>query len=153
MIDTTRDTTIKKSFSMFSSQINRVRREMMDSIYHAKFAVGERFSLTRVYYKSDAAQLLPGSKQELTDLINILNRYPMLEIEVIGYTDATAGEDYNLSLSRQRAKEVYDYMIANGIAKDRLKYRGAGKTEYIGDNNIEAGRQMNRRVEFRVTKM
>jgi len=77
----------------------------------------------------------------------------MLEIEIIGYTDALAGEEYNLALSRQRAKQVYEYMIANGIARERLKYRGAGKTEYIGDNNIEAGRQLNRRVEFRVSHL
>ncbi len=151
--DSTQDTTIKKNFFQLSTEIKRTRVEMLDSVYHHKFRIGERFSLTRVYYKTDKYDLLEGSRVELNDLISIMNRYPMLEIEIIGYTDAIAGEEYNLILSRNRARSVYDYMVANGISKDRLKYRGAGKTEYVGDNSSEAGRQLNRRVEFRISKM
>ena len=151
--DSIQDTLMKKNFAVMASEIKKARVEMLDSVYHHKFRVGERFTLTRVYYRSANYDLLPGSITELNDLISVLNRYPMLEIEVIGYTDAIAGEEYNLILSRNRAKAVYDYLVANGISKDRLKYRGAGKSEYVADNNLEAGRQLNRRVEFRISKM
>ncbi len=151
--DSIHDATIKKNFETLSTDIKKTRVELLDSIYHAMFHVGDRFTLTRIYFKNDHADLLPGSKTEINDLITLLNRYPKLEIEIIGFTDAMAGEAYNSALSKKRAEAVYNYLVANGIAKDRLKMRGAGKSEYVGDNDSETGKQLNRRVEFRVTKM
>jgi len=151
--DSTRDTLIRKTFAVLSNDLKRARMEMMDTVYRSKFRVGDRFTLTRVYFKTNSFDLLPGSKIELNDLINVLNRYPMLEIEIIGNTDDIAGEELNYTLSKNRALSVQDFLIGNGISKDRLRIRGAGKEDFIAPNDNELGKQLNRRVEFRITRM
>ena len=144
---------IVKNFETLKNYVDRTKMELNDSIYKNKFRVGEKFTLTRIYFKTNQATLLQGSRQELEELASVLQRYPKLEIEILGYTDHLAGEEYNRKLGEKRAKSVYDYLVANGVSKDRLKYTGVGKNSYVADNDSDAGRQMNRRVEFKVTKM
>ena len=73
-----------------------------------------------------------------------------LKIEIDGYTDNTGGDDYNLKLSEQRAKAVFDFLVGKGIPKNRLSYKGFGKNNPVADNATEEGRKLNRRIEFKV---
>jgi len=65
-------------------------------------------------------------------------------------TDSMGSKEHNLQLSEKRAKAVVDYLINNGIDKDRLSYKGMGSTASASDNATTKGRQLNRRVEFRL---
>ena len=69
-------------------------------------------------------------------------------IVVIGYTDNVGGRDSNLTLSRNRAEAVRDYLVAKGIPKDLLEARGMGPDNPMADNDSVEGRAQNRRVEI-----
>jgi hypothetical protein len=68
--------------------------------------------------------------------------------EIGGHTDNTGPREFNMQLSRARARSVRQYLIAHGIAPQRLGAQGYGPDRPLGDNNSEAGRAQNRRVEF-----
>jgi len=79
-----------------------------------------------------------------------MNQNQDLIVEISGHTDNTGSEEHNLSLSENRAKAVCDYLIAKGIKKERLLYKGFGSSKAIADNETEEGKALNRRTEFRV---
>lgn len=115
--------------------------------------VGANFVLENIFFDYDKSLLLQQSFYELHRLIDILNKYPKLKIEVGGHTDSRGSVDYNLRLSETRAKAVVDYLISKGIDPRRLQYKGYGKSKPIDTNDTEAGRLRNRRVEFTILSM
>jgi len=90
------------------------------------------------------------SKYELNKLVDFLKKNSTLKIELDGHTDNVGDKKANLVLSQNRAKAVCDYLIANGIAKERLTYKGFGDTMPVVLNDSDEHRQMNRRTEFKV---
>jgi outer membrane protein OmpA-like peptidoglycan-associated protein len=74
-------------------------------------------------------------------------------IQINGHTDSRGTDAYNQELSERRARAVVDYLVQNGIDPGRATSRGFGSTRPVADNQTEAGRQLNRRVEFVVVKM
>lgn len=98
----------------------------------------------------------PEFLPELNETVRILNDNPTLSVLIEGYADAIGSESFNLSLSRARADAVRDYLVASGIAADRLRVVGRGEIEPLapnarddGSDNPE-GRAVNRRVELSV---
>ena len=73
---------------------------------------------------------------------------PKLKLEIQGHTDNVGGVDYNMTLSENRARAVYDALISRGIEPSRLRYRGFGFSRPIASNDTEEGRAKNRRTEF-----
>jgi len=114
--------------------------------------VGDILELRNIFFEFDKAELLPESKQELDMLVDLLYDYPHMEVEISGHTDNIGGEQYNLKLSEARAKAVVDYLINNKTDRSRLAYKGYGYSKPIATNDTEEGRQLNRRVEFKVEK-
>jgi OOP family OmpA-OmpF porin len=88
----------------------------------------------------------------LDEAVGVLKEHSGLRLAITGHTDSVGSRDRNLQLSEQRAQAVKDYMVEKGIAEDRLQARGAGPDEPIGDNATAAGRQSNRRIEFRIVQ-
>ena len=80
----------------------------------------------------------------------MLADYPSLRVEISGHTDDRGKRDKNLGLSQDRADAVKQYMVDKGIDAGRITTRGAGPDEPIGDNKTKAGRQQNRRIEFKL---
>ena len=109
---------------------------------------GEIIQLENIYFDLDKADFLPRSFPELGKLINLMKRYPTLEIEIHGHTDNQGDPDYNDKLSLSRAKAVADYLSVNQISKHRTSYKGFGSTIPIASNETKSGRMANRRVEF-----
>jgi len=109
--------------------------------------------LHNVYFEFDKAELHPRSEKELQQLVTIMAANPVMEIEIIGHTDDMGSEDYNLKLSELRANSVKKYLIKNNISSSRLVTAGKGNAEPMATNATEAGRQKNRRIEFRILKM
>lgn len=117
------------------------------------FQVGATFILKNIYFDFDKSVLLQQSYVELQGLLQVLNRYPKMKIEVGGHTDGRGSEEYNQRLSESRAHAVADYLCNNGIDKRRLQYKGYGKTKPIDSNDTDEGRARNRRVEFVILSM
>ena len=82
----------------------------------------------------------------------MMNTYKTLVIEISGHTDNVGSAASNIRVSEARAKAVVDYLINNGIPTSRLTYKGYGFDEPIAPNTTEEGRQLNRRVEFKILK-
>ncbi|HMO40444.1 MAG TPA: OmpA family protein [Saprospiraceae bacterium] len=104
--------------------------------------------LRNVFFETGSAALRPESKAELNRLKTLLETHPKMKIRINGHTDNVGAEAANLQLSEQRAKAVYDYLLQNGIAAERLGYKGFGESLPIDTNDTPAGRQRNRRTEF-----
>ncbi|MDR1006593.1 MAG: OmpA family protein [Bacteroidales bacterium] len=114
------------------------------------YEVGQVVVLKDIFFDFDKSILLPQSYIELNNLLDVLNKYPQMTIELRGHTDNYGTDAYNLPLSQRRAAAVYDYLIAHGIDKSRLSYKGYGAKIPIADNNTDEGRAKNRRVEFSI---
>jgi outer membrane protein OmpA-like peptidoglycan-associated protein/tetratricopeptide (TPR) repeat protein len=106
--------------------------------------------LKNIFFDTDKYDLKPQSTTELEKLLDLLNKNPKIKIEISGHTDNVGDDKYNQTLSENRAKAVYDYLINKSIAKERLTYKGYGETVPIDTNDTEEGRANNRRTEFKV---
>lgn len=104
-----------------------------------------------VRFEYDKSDLTAQAKANLDKLITVFNEYPDTDILVVGFTDSKGSDAYNQGLSERRASSVVSYLKAKGISSSRLKSIGQGETNPRGDNNTEAGRAQNRRVEFGIT--
>lgn len=67
---------------------------------------------------------------------------------IIGHTDSTGNDEYNMDLSKRRAQSVADYLVSTGIDPDKLRVVGRGENDPIASNNSEEGRAQNRRVDI-----
>lgn len=101
-----------------------------------------------IEFEYDKADILPQSIPLLNQVIDALNRNPKMKILICGHTDDIGSDEYNLKLSKQRAKAVYDYLVKNGIKPERLKTEGYGKTKPLVPNDSDENRRINRRTEF-----
>lgn len=84
------------------------------------------------------------------DKIVMLMKRTNLSIEIKGHTDNVGKADFNLELSKKRAKSVYDYLIKKGVNSSKLSYTYYGMAKPIASNDTEEGRLINRRVEFEI---
>ncbi|HBS88670.1 MAG: hypothetical protein A2W91_18690 [Bacteroidetes bacterium GWF2_38_335] len=117
-----------------------------------KFQVGQTIVLKNIYFKKASAELLSESYPELDKLYKFMNMSPTCEIEIAGHTSSEGNDDYNLKLSQDRAQSVVNYLKGKGIADNRMVPRGYGEKMPIADNDTEEGKELNRRVEFKILK-
>lgn len=106
--------------------------------------------MKNIFFDTDKHDLKPESFIELKKLVELLKKNPGMRIEISGHTDNQGGKTHNQVLSENRAKAVYDFLVANGIPAARLSYKGYGDTKPIAGNDTEEGRAQNRRTEFKV---
>lgn len=110
--------------------------------------VGKHYRLHNIYFAFNSADILANSQKVLDEFIVFLNDHPTLQIGIEGHTDNVGSDEFNLILSENRAKAVYNYLVNNGIDANRLQYKGFGESSPIATNDTEEGRAMNRRTEF-----
>lgn len=118
--------------------------------YLMQYKIPEYITIRDLYFETDKSSIKQVSYSKLDELAESLTHYKELKLEIIGHTDNMGSEEYNLSLSQDRAQEVVNYLIKKGIEPIRLKPLGVGETQPIADNNSEEGRQLNRRTEIRI---
>ncbi len=111
---------------------------------------GASIRLENVFFETDAYQLAPESKAELNELVTFLKNYPDVRILLEGHTDNTGNEAYNIELSTNRARSVYNYLTGQGIESGRLEYKGFGFSRPVESNETPEGRARNRRTEMRI---
>ena len=110
--------------------------------------VGEAYKLNDINFDHNSADLTEGSKKVLNEFIEFLNDQKNLKVSINGHTDNIGGADFNIGLSENRARSVYQYLILSGISPSRLSYHGYGFSKPIASNDTEDGRAKNRRTEF-----
>lgn len=106
------------------------------------------FAMSAVQFETARATLKTTSFGILDQIVDIMNRYPDYKLRINGHTDSIGSSRPNQTLSEQRAKACYDYLLGKGISASRMSYRGYGESQPIADNRYKAGREKNRRVEF-----
>jgi len=113
--------------------------------------VGETIILRNIFFDTGKYNLKPESVSELKKILEFMENNPTLKIEIGGHTDNVGGETYNLALSENRAKSVFDFLTQRGIEPSRLTYRGFGYSKPIATNDTQDGRAKNRRTEISIT--
>jgi outer membrane protein OmpA-like peptidoglycan-associated protein len=115
--------------------------------------VGEGIKITfdsGLLYDVDKATLKPASRENLSNLAVILNKYEDTEILLEGHTDASGSDEHNLDLSKRRAQSVANYLAQQSVRPGRFTEMGYGESQPIADNNTDYGRAQNRRVEVAI---
>ena len=103
-----------------------------------------------VEFETGKDVLKASSFRILNQVAEILETYPEYNLRIVGHTDNVGTEANNQRLSEARARSTYEYLLARDIAPERLRFEGRGELEPIDSNDTPAGRERNRRVEFRL---
>jgi outer membrane protein OmpA-like peptidoglycan-associated protein len=111
-----------------------------------------RVRLKNVFFDFDTWNLRPESYAELDKVVKLLKDNPAIKIEISAHTDDRGSDEYNYTLSENRAKSVMEYILSKNIAPNRLSSRGYGETKPFVPNDTEEHRQLNRRVEYIILK-
>lgn len=115
-----------------------------------KIKKGSIAVLNNIFFDVDKYELKEKSRAELAKIVRFMTTNPSVRIEVSGHTDNVGADDYNLVLSERRAQAVTKYLIDSGINRARIVPKGYGASAPVGDNNTDQGRQLNRRIEFKI---
>jgi len=115
--------------------------------------VGEGIKITfdsGILFDTDSATVQDPGRVNLNNLAVILKKYEDTDILIEGHTDATGSEEYNLSLSNDRAQSVATILEGAEVAGGRFTINGYGELQPVGDNDTVDGRQANRRVDIAI---
>jgi outer membrane protein OmpA-like peptidoglycan-associated protein len=104
--------------------------------------------LKKIFFDFNRDVIKSESYPVLDAVVDILKEHPRIRIRIEGHTDDVGTEDYNLDLSRRRARSVANYLVSKGIDRSRLSYQGHGKSQPLVTGSSPDDRAQNRRVEF-----
>lgn len=104
-----------------------------------------------IYFDRGKSIIKRESHDYLDRLADILKRTGV-KVEVKGHTDNTGSEEFNMKISRERAIAVVNYLVDKGVPQENLLHSYYGMTRPLESNDTEAGRRVNRRVEFEILK-
>ena len=108
-------------------------------------------TLTGVNFKFDSSAIEPESERILDRAVTELNNAGSVDVVIVGHTDSTGTDAYNMALSHRRANAVKDYLVRHGISSSRLSTEGRGESQPVASNATREGRYQNRRIEFHTT--
>ncbi len=108
--------------------------------------------LGEVLFAFDSAELTPAARATLDGVLDKLRADDVRGIKVDGHTDSVGSDAYNQGLSERRAASVVSYLISQGVAAHKLTSHGFGESRPVADNDSDAGRAQNRRVEIHVDR-
>jgi outer membrane protein OmpA-like peptidoglycan-associated protein len=127
-------------------------KEIKRDLYLVPIEAGSVINLQSVQFERNTAEILASSYPELDRLVEILKKYPTMEIELSGHTDTRGSADLLLQLSMKRVIAVKNYLIQHGFSSNRISGKGYGGTKPLGTGSEEI-EMKNRRVEFEIKKM
>jgi outer membrane protein OmpA-like peptidoglycan-associated protein len=103
-----------------------------------------------VYFATDKYNINTASQTTLNKLSSIFIEYPDTNILIVGHTDSVGSEDYNMTLSKNRANAVTNYLVGKGLSSGRFTTNWFGETQPMHDNSTAEGRAKNRRVNVAI---
>lgn len=127
-----------------------------------RFKIGQDLalllSLNKILFDLDQSVIREDAAIELNKIVQLLNEYPTIKIDIRSHTDSRESENYNLKLSQRRAKATLDWLVINGIEHHRLTATGYGESQLLnGCADLvlctEEQHQENRRSEFIITEL
>src|SRR6185437_11191052 len=144
----------KSGYLFYSENFSLVGHETKNpfniTVFLQPIEIGNKVILNNIFFDTNKFDLKPESVAELQKLVEFLNVNPTVHIEISGHTDNVGNDQLNQTLSENRAKAVYQYLISSQVNPARLVYKGYGKTQPIAPNTTDEGRQKNRRTEFMI---
>jgi OOP family OmpA-OmpF porin len=114
--------------------------------------VEQTLTIRDITFENDSARLTANAQRLMENVVAFLRSDSSTRISISGHTDSVASDSYNMKLSRNRANEVRDYLVGYGIDASRLEAAGYGESRPVATNATAEGRELNRRVEFRIQK-
>lgn len=140
--------------AVIGHQMDQQAKEIQQNIPGAVVTrVGEGIAVTfasGLLYDFDSDAIKPTAAQNLSSLATSLDKYPNTDILIVGHTDATGPDSYNMGLSQRRASSALSYLVGQGVTSNRLRATGRGESEPIASNDSEYGQSQNRRVEIAI---
>ncbi|MFT7248464.1 MAG: outer membrane protein OmpA-like peptidoglycan-associated protein [Arcticibacterium sp.] len=142
---------------VISSMVSTI--EIKESFFDPKvFKVGDVVKLDNIYYETKDYQLVSTSKNDLDQLVKLMDVYPEMIIEIFSHTDSRGNSEDNLELSQKRANAVKDYLIKKSIPNLRMRAIGVGENFPVnkcgdGIQCTEAEYRRNRRTEFKILQI
>lgn len=140
--------------AIIGSRMKRQADEIAQEIPGATVEqVGEGIEVTfdsGLLFGFDSSVIRSAAQQNLSTLAASLQEYPGTQLLVVGHTDSVGSDDYNQRLSEQRAASAAAYLVAQGVARDRIRTVGRGELEPEAPNATDTGRAQNRRVEVAI---
>lgn len=113
-------------------------------------AIKQTIELKGINFEFDKAELDANARRILDAVAETLKGQPTMKVELAGHTDNYGPEEYNQSLSERRMTAARDYLIEKGANGDNMTAVGYGESEPVASNDTAEGRELNRRVEFRI---
>jgi len=107
---------------------------------------------SKVLFDVSKSAIKPEAEQSLNEVAGILKVYPANKVLIEGHTDSSGNEKKNMHLSVDRAKAVYDFLVARGVDGTRMQVFGYGDKRPVASNETERGKEQNRRVEIIILK-
>lgn len=139
---------------LIGRQMDKQAKEIAQQIPGATVErVGEGIQVTfesGLLYDFDSDRVRGDASANLRNLAASLEQYPNTDLLIVGHTDADGASSYNADLSDRRARAAADYLVAQGVARRRLRTAGRGEDEPVASNASESGRERNRRVEVAI---
>ncbi len=140
--------------AVIGRRMDKQAEEMQRQLPDAKVErVGEGIKITfgsDILFDVDQSDLKASTKKSLTEFAGTLNKYEDTNVLIEGHADATGADAYNQKLSKRRADAVANYLESQGVRSKRVDEKGYGEAQPIAENDTEAGRAKNRRVEIAV---
>lgn len=109
----------------------------------------QAFKFQPIYFDHDKSEIKPEFYAYLNKMARVLDGIHDLRVEITGHTDAVGTDQYNIGLSERRAEAIRDYFKKQGIEAEKLEIDFKGKRQPIDTNSTKAGKQRNRRVDFK----
>jgi outer membrane protein OmpA-like peptidoglycan-associated protein len=104
----------------------------------------------KVFFARNKDTVLSESFPMLTEVADVLLRNASMAVRIEGHTDDKGSDRHNLTLSQKRAEAVRRFLLGQGVPPTQMTAQGFGESQPIEDNRTEAGRAINRRVEFHI---
>ena len=113
--------------------------------------IASKVKFESIEFQNGKADLRTEMYGDLNKIVNFLYDNPDFRLRISGHTDSDGSADFNLALSKTRAKNIRDYMVIfGGVEEDRVEYEGYGSSQPIVEEKTEADKTLNRRVEFEI---
>lgn len=140
------------SVTLITDDTKPVFTEPNLSIDTTAFKPQTTYAFYNIRFKSNSAVLDTGAQVELDQILKYMAEHTEMNVTVTGHTDSIGSRDNNFNLSRARADAVKKYLMDHGIQSARITTVGGGEEKPVAPNSTEAGRALNRRVEFLFTQ-
>lgn len=140
--------------ALIGNYMDKQAREIQQDLKGARVErVGEGIKITfesGILFDINSYTLKPASKENITELAKILNKYEDTNIHIEGHTDNTGSDELNQKLSENRAESVSDFLKMQNVKGGRINSVGYGEAQPVADNSVESSRRLNRRVEVAI---